>query len=283
MKVLVLGANGMLGSTLMRVLSETDDMDVFGTVRSEEARKFFSLNIADKLVRCDVENKVCLFKVFEKIRPDVVVNCISLSKDLLKAGDPLRLIPIYSLLPHRLASLCSSYSARLVHISTDGVFLGTKGNYKEDDPADARDLYGISKYLGEVHYSNTITLRTSIIGHELQSSQGLIDWFLSQKERCKCFSQVVFSGFPTVVLAKIIRDVVIPRPDLFGLYHLASRPISKCELLRLVAEVYGKSIEIIPDNQMVYDRSLNANRFQVATGYIPPDWPQLIKLMHSFQ
>jgi dTDP-4-dehydrorhamnose reductase len=163
------------------------------------------------------------------------------------------------------------------------VFSGTKGGYTEDDPPDAKDIYGISKCLGEVRYPHTISLRTSIIGHELQSAHGLIGWFLSQQNECKCFTRAMFSGFPTVVLAQIIRDIVIPRADLSGIYHVAAEPISKFDLLRLVAEVYGKSIDLLPDDQVVIDRSLNAQRFRAATGYVTPAWPELITLMHSYK
>jgi len=232
-------------------------------------------------VGCDVENDDALVKLFGQVRPEVVINCISLAKRLLNAGDPLLLIPIYALLPHRLAKLCSLFGARLVHVSTDGVFSGTKGGYTEDDPADARDLYGISKLLGEVHYPHTITLRTSMIGHELQAAHGLLGWFLSQRERCTCFGRAIFSGLPTVALAQIVRDWVMPRPALFGLYHVAARPISKYDLLRLVAEVYGKTIDIVGDDSVVIDRSLNAARFAAATGYVAPEWPELISLMRA--
>ena len=168
-------------------------------------------------------------------------------------------------------------------MSTDCVFAGDKGGYRESDPSDAKDLYGRSKYLGEVSYPHTITLRTSIIGHELQSANGLIEWFLSQQEKCSGYTRAVFSGVPTVVLAKIIRDVVIPRPELHGVYHVAGHPISKYDLLKLVAQVYGKSIDIVPDDQVVIDRTLNSERFQKATGYSVPEWGKMIELMYKYQ
>ena len=193
------------------------------------------------------------------------------------------MIPIYALLPHQLAKLCSNIDARLIHMSTDGVFSGTKGDYLESDAFDAQDFYGISKFIGEVQCPHSISIRTSIIGHELQRGNGLLSWFLSQQESCKCFSNAIFSGFPTVALAQIVRDIVIPRPDLFGVYHIASNPISKCDMLRLIADVYGKEIEILPDKKISIDRSLNAERFRIATGYTPPDWQSLVKLMYLYQ
>lgn len=282
MRVLVLGANGLLGNAVFRVLGEKENWEVFGTIRSGEMKKFFSPTRAERLViGCDVENGDALVKVFGELRPDVVINCISLAKQLLKSGDPLLMIPIYSLLPHRLAGLCNLARARLVHISTDGVFSGAKGGYTEDDLPDATDLYGIAKHLGEVHYPHTITLRTSIIGHELRGASGLIDWFLSQSGTCKGYTRVIYSGLPTVILARIIRDVVIPRRNMSGLYHVAARPITKYALLKLVADVYGKAIDVIKDDSLIMDRSLNASRFESATGFMAPDWPELINAMRA--
>jgi dTDP-4-dehydrorhamnose reductase len=283
MRILVLGASGMLGNAMIRVLSEKTDWQVYGTIRSENSKQFFPTDIAERLLSgVDVEQHDSLVQVFLRTRPDVVVNCVGLIKQLADAEDPLQAIPINALLPHRLARLCELSGARLVHISTDCVFAGDKGNYHESDPSDAKDLYGRSKYLGEVAYPHTVTLRTSIIGHGLQSANGLIDWFLSQQGRCKGFTRAIFSGLPTVVLARIIRDVVISRTDLSGLYHVAAQPIAKYNLLRLVADVYGKPIEIVTDDQLVIDRSLNADRFRLATSYETPEWPELVRCMYSF-
>ncbi|MFA6051828.1 MAG: SDR family oxidoreductase [Methylobacter sp.] len=281
MKVLVIGASGMIGSTIIRVLNEKEEWNVFGTVRSGDVKRFFSPKIAKRLVTgIDVGNHDVLVKVFAQVHPDVVINCAGLTKHLPGAEDHLTAIPINTLMPHRLAGLCDLTGARLIHISTDCVFSGKKGGYTEDDPADAADVYGKSKFLGEVNYPHTITLRTSTIGHELQSTHGLLDWFLSQQGQCEGFAHAIFSGLPTVVFAQVIRDEVIPRPDMFGLYHVAAKPIAKYDLLRLIAEVYGKSIDIVREDRFEIDRSLNAERFRAATGYVAPDWPELVKLMY---
>jgi dTDP-4-dehydrorhamnose reductase len=282
MRILVLGASGMIGNAVIRVLAEKVDWEVFGTVRSESFRHFFLPHIAERLVAdIDVNHYDSLVNIMGRIRPDVIVNCVGLTKHKAGGNEPLAAIPLNSLLPHRLAGLCAITGARLIHVSTDCVFSGEKGNYTEIDPPDATDIYGKSKSLGDVLYPHTITLRTSTIGHELQSAHGLLDWFLSQRQ-CKGFSRAIFSGLPTVVFAQIIRDVVIPRSDLFGLYHVAGRAIAKYDLLRLVAEVYGKPIEIVRDDQFIIDRSLNADQFKRATGYVAPDWPELIRIMHSY-
>lgn len=282
MRLLVLGASGMLGNAMIRVLAEGGEHEVFGTVRSTDVIRFFPQKIAAHLLTgINVDKEDALAGVFERTYPDVVINCVGLIKQLAGADDPLQAIPLNALLPHRLVRLCATAGVRLVHISTDCVFSGEKGGYKETDFADARDLYGMSKFLGEVHDPHSITLRTSIIGHALDSSDGLIDWFLAQQQRCRGYTRAIFSGLPTVVLACLIRDVIIPDSSLHGLYHVAADPISKYELLKQVAGIYGKTIEITPDDTLVIDRSLNAGRFQAATGYTAPGWPELVNIMHS--
>jgi dTDP-4-dehydrorhamnose reductase len=284
MRILVLGASGMLGNAMIRVLSEKAGWQVYGTLRSESAKRFFSADIAERLLPgIDVEQHDSLLQAFIRTRPEVVINCVGLIKQLADADDPLQAIPINALLPHRLARLCELSGARLVHMSTDCVFAGDKGGYRESDPSDAKDLYGKSKFLGEVAYPHTITLRTSIIGHELQSAHGLVDWFLAQQGRCHGFTHALFSGLPTVALAQIVRDRVIPRTELSGVYHVAAQPISKYNLLELIAEVYGKTIDIMSSDRLVIDRSLNAERFREATGYIAPGWPELIELMRAYK
>lgn len=284
MNILVLGASGMLGNAMMRVLSEQSDWQVFGTIRSDGAKRFFDESIANRLLSgVDVEQTDSLMHTFARVRPDVVINCIGLVKQLSDANDPLQAIPINSLLPHRLARLCDVAGARLVHVSTDCVFAGDRGGYRESDRSDAYDLYGRSKLLGEVTYPHTITLRTSIIGHELQSAHGLVGWFLSQEKHCRGFTKAIFSGVPTVVLAGIIRDIIIPNKSLSGLYHVASKPIDKYTLLKLVAAEYGKQIDITPDDRLVIDRSLNADKFRDATGYSTPEWPAMIATMRQYK
>jgi len=282
MKVLVFGASGMIGSAMFRVLSEKSDWQVWGTLRSDATRRFFPEALASKLLPgVDVTSHDALVRAFAQVQPDVVVNCVGLTKHHREAEDPLLAIPLNALLPHRMADLCKASGARLIHISTDCVFAGTKGNYLETDAPDAQDLYGKSKHQGEVDYPHAITLRTSTIGHELQGAYGLLEWFLLQKDSCKGFNRAIFSGLPNTVFAQIVRDVVIPRPDLHGLYHVGGEPIGKYELLRLIASVYDKQIDIIRDDDFVIDRSLDSGRFRLATGHVPASWPELIRSMYA--
>ena len=279
--VLILGATGMFGHTLLRSLITYSELKVYATARSNNGLdRWFSADLLERIhPYVDADNFDSVLRVLGDVRPDVVVNCIGVIKQLSMAKDPLVTIPINSLFPHRLALACKAAGCRLVHISTDCVFSGTKGLYTENDSSDADDLYGKSKYLGEVDYPHCVTLRTSIIGHELSTSYSLIDWFLSQEGKVRGFTKAIYTGFPTVEMARIIADYVIPNPSLNGLYQVASAPISKYELLQLVAERYGKTIEIEPDAQFHCDRSLEASRFRQATGYVPPSWPELVSAM----
>lgn len=284
MRVMVLGVTGMLGNAMFRVLSTSSDLVVYGTSRSESFQRFFSDKLASQIsVGIDVENHDSLVKAFAAIRPDVVVNCVGLVKQLADVNDPLQAIPINTLLPHRLAVLCQATGARLVHVSTDCVFSGKKGNYLESEFPDAYDLYGRSKLLGEVDYPNAITLRTSIIGHELSGQRSLVGWLLAQQGQVKGFVRAIFSGLPTVELSRVVCDFVLPHSELHGLYHVAARPINKFDLLKLVTKAYGKDIEIVSSDELVIDRSLNADRFKDATGYEPPEWPDLVQRMYEFK
>jgi len=282
MKVLVVGASGMIGSTTTRVLSEVKDWEVYGTIRNIKVKQFFSAQINERLKDgIDVNDDHVLAELLNQLRPDVVVNCAGMTKHLSGAEDPLISVPINTLMPHRLAGYCNLIGARLIHISTDCVFLGNKGGYVEEDATDAGDVYGQSKALGELYYPHTVTLRTSTIGPELETQYGLLEWFLGQENECKGYTRAIFSGLPTVEFAKIIRDIVIPDKSLYGLYHVAAKSISKFDLLKMIAEVYGKTINIVPDDTLVVDRSLDATRFHLATGYRAPEWPELIKIMYA--
>jgi dTDP-4-dehydrorhamnose reductase len=284
MRILVLGASGMLGNATLRLLAQQQYHEVFGSARSEWVKKHFPAELAPNIFTgIDVENSDILARLFSQVRPDVVINCVGIIKQRSEANNPLSTLPINSLLPHRLARLCELVRARLLHISTDCVFSGRKGNYLETDEADAQDLYGRSKLLGEVDDPHAITLRTSIIGHELSSANGLIDWFLAQSGSIKGYTQAIFSGLPTCELARVIRDKVLPNKEMHGVYHVSANPISKYDLLKLVNQEYRKGLEIEPDGHLKIDRSLNATRFLEATGYVAPAWPELIAQMRGFR
>ena len=282
-KILILGASGMLGSTMIRLFAESEHFDVTGAVRSASGVRFLPDRLQKSIVSgIDAEDMVSVRKLISNLRPDVVVNCIGLVKQLSDVNDPLVALPINSLFPHKLARCCLELGARVIHLSTDCLFTGRDGLYKETDVADAHDLYGISKRLGEIDYDNAITLRTSIIGHELNGNRSLVSWFLSQEGRVEGYKNAIFSGLPTVEMSRVIRDYVIPNSDLRGVYHVSADPINKFDLLSLVAEIYEKDIKIESSEGFVIDRSLDSTRFRGLTGYNPPSWPELIMSMKKF-
>jgi dTDP-4-dehydrorhamnose reductase len=282
--ILVLGASGMLGNAMLRYFATQTEHEVVGIVRSAGSARLLPDGLQEKTaLGGDVDDVDALVRMFDRHRPTVVINCIGLVKQLGDAKDPLAAIPVNAVLPHRLARLCALAGARLVHLSTDCVFSGDKGMYREDDLPDAQDVYGRTKLLGEVDYPHALTLRTSIIGHELSTQHSLVCWFLSQQETVRGFSQAIFSGLPTVEIARVIDRYVLNRPELRGLYHLSAEPINKFSLLQLIAKAYGKDIEIIDDRTLVIDRSLDSTQFRSATGYQPEPWPDLVRRMHEFR
>lgn len=282
-RTLILGASGMLGSAVLRALHGGANMTVLAAVRSASSKMHFTADQqADIIANVDVLDNDALVALLNRTKPETIINCVGLIKQQSAAKDPLVALPLNALFPHKLARLAALAGARLVHVSTDCVFSGATGNYTEESKADADDLYGVSKRLGEVvDYENAITLRTSIIGRELASAYSLVDWFLAQTGKVKGFDKAIFSGLPTCEFAAVIRDYVMPNRDLKGLYHVSAKPISKYELLRLIAAEYGKDIEIVRDESIVIDRSLVSTRFTRASGYVAPSWPELIKRMHD--
>lgn len=282
-RILILGATGMLGHTLFQTLSKEKNLQVFGTARQKIAKSWFSPALArNLLIGVDANQPKTLASAIQKVRPDVVINCIGLIKQLGQSNDVMQAIPINTLLPHQLAQWTKEIGARLVLMSTDCVFSGKAGNYTESDLPDCADLYGQSKLLGEISdQSHVLTLRTSIIGHELRGGHSLVDWFLSQKKQAVGYTQAIYSGLPTIEMALILKKWVIPNLKLSGLYHLSTAPISKFDLLSLIANVYSKKISLKKSRTPKIDRSLNCKQFIRKTGYIPKDWPTLIGMMHA--
>jgi dTDP-4-dehydrorhamnose reductase len=225
----------------------------------------------------DIRSLERLVDVMADLRPQAVINAVGIVKQRPDAKESIPSLEINALLPHRLAMLCKGIGARLIHLSTDCVFSGKKGNYLESDPSDAEDLYGKTKFLGEVHESNSLTLRTSIIGRELSRHKSLLDWFLSQKGKVNGFTNAIYTGFTTLEMSRIIEKMLLEYPDAAGVYQVSSDPINKYELLLLFREKLGHDIEIIADDTFRCDRSLDSTRFRADFNYTPPSWPDMIE------
>jgi dTDP-4-dehydrorhamnose reductase len=278
LRVLVLGGGGMLGHVMVRVLAASDAIDVAVSVRSPTAAPSGSTRVWTGI---DATQPDALIDLLQACRPDVVINCVGLVKQRAEAEDPLIALPVNAILPHRLSRLCALAGARLIHFSTDCVFSGETGNYLETDVPDARDLYGRSKLLGEVHDRHALTLRVSIIGPELRGAQGLLAWFLEQSGPVRGYRRAVFSGLTTLELAHVVRDRLLPRPDLHGLYHLSADPITKFDLLTLAGKIYAHPIRIDSCDEPVIDRSLDSARMREALDYQPPSWPEMLSQLRE--
>jgi len=267
----------MLGHRLYRLYR--DRFETWGTVRGA-ARQWEALGLFDRRRLIDGVEATSLDTVLRAVaasRPDAVVNCIGVVKQSAAAKDPLPSIAINSLFPHRLAALCQAAGARLIHVSTDCVFSGRKGNYAEGDASDADDLYGKTKYLGEVHRENCLTIRTSLIGREIGGGPSLIEWFLGQRGgTVKGYKGAIFSGFTTEALGEIIADLIESHAQLNGLWHVSAAAVNKFDLLTLVNEAFDLGITIQADESFVCDRSLDSSRFRAETSYRPPAWEDMI-------
>lgn len=299
----------MLGNALVRYFARNPNIKVLATVREDGEFMARKLNVPTDVIvgnsnfspesLCALSALTDFFGVFDfdvinnntrkileaivQFEPDVIINAVGVIKQNDAAKDSMQLVSLNTLLPHFLARLTKKLGSRLIHISTDCVFSGVKGCYKEADQVDAADLYGQTKYMGEVwNQRHVLTLRTSIIGHELFRKSSLLEWFLVQSGTARGYRKAIFSGLPTVELARIIEQYVLPNPSLSGLYHVSAESIDKFTLLQLIAKQYKKEIQLQAVDEPVIDRSLDSMKFRQATGYAPEAWPEMIRRMHAF-
>lgn len=270
----------MLGHKLVQVLSEK--FDVWTTIRegSSSLDKYGFFQNEKIVEKVDITDFESVKKAVDALKPDIVINCVGIIKQLPVSKNVIKTLMVNSIFPQQLAELAAGAGFRLFNISTDCVFKGTSGNYSESDEPDAADLYGKSKNLGEVLQENCLTIRTSIIGRELDTEHSLVEWFLSnQGQKIKGYENAIYSGFPTIIFADIITDLIINYKNLQGLYHISSEPINKFELLKLIRKAYRADIEIEPFADFKVDRSLNSDKFRKETGFTPLNWSEMIEKM----
>lgn len=281
MRILICGGDGMLGHRLLAEFHSGHEVAVtlHGPLEKYSASGLFAPERS--FCGVDARSVETIERAFDDFQPEVVVNAIGLVKQRDDADDRLLAIEINALLPHRLAALCRRRQARLIHISTDCVFSGRRGRYRETDVADAEDIYGRTKFLGEVAGPPCLTLRTSIIGPELSRKRGLLEWLLAQRGQIRGFRRAVFSGLTTLEFGRVIRRMIEYHPDAHGLYHVASQAIDKYSLLDLIRCVFDLQIEIIPDDGVVVDRSLDGSIFNDTFDYQAPSWHQMLTDLRS--
>lgn len=276
--VLVLGASGMLGHKMLQTLSK-NKFTVCGTVRGTDTGKYEIINEYPLIGGVDAMNFNTVSKAIDKFNPNIVVNCIGIIKQLPESNDPIKSLMINTLLPHKLALYCNQPGKRLIHISTDCVFDGKKGMYSEQDIPSATDLYGMTKAAGEVRDTWNLTLRTSIIGREIITQHGLVEWFLSNRgKKVNGYTKSIFSGVTTQELSSVVSKLINEHRG--GLLHVASNPINKYDLLTLLNEHITDKIEIMPIDGEIVNRSLNGNSLMTSPFYytIQP-WKQMIDEM----
>lgn len=280
-KVVVIGAAGMLGHKLFQVLREHFDGTLGTTLEDVRKPPFDKVELLqgnDIVTGLDVTDFAGLRKTLAGARPDFIVNCVGIIKQRPEATSPIPSITVNSLLPHKLATIATGWGGRVIHFSTDCVFSGRRGAYTEDDQSDADDLYGRTKYLGEVTVPNALTLRTSIIGRELVEHRSLLDWFLAQNRKSvRGYRNVIYSGVTTNEIANVVARVIREFPTLSGLYQVVSTPISKYDLLCLLRDAFGLAVDLTPDDTEVSDRSMKGDKFRIATGYLAPPWLSMVR------
>ena len=285
MKLLILGSNGLLGNTLTKYFFEKNNYETYGFLRDSSKLKFFKKKYNTRLIIIqDILYIHDLRRKIKELMPDVIINCIGQTNKI--PGQTFNNIEKYinlnSLFPFRLKEICVEIGSRLIHFSSDCVFSGKKGFYSEKDNPDPTDIYGKSKLLGELDNENIITIRKSVIGHELDSKKGLLEWFLNQEGSVEGYKEAIFSGLTVLELARIIDMYMLPNKDIKGIIHLSAEPISKYDLLEIIAKQYNKLIKIKPNKEIKIDRSLNSDYFKKLTGYKRDPWPLLINSMKEF-
>jgi dTDP-4-dehydrorhamnose reductase len=282
MRVLVLGATGMLGHKLLQRLGS--QFSIAGAARSGEPTRLARAALPGIVLYSDVVAKdlSTIERVIDDWHPEFVINCIGIVKQAPEAQQAIPSICVNALFPHHLHRLTAERRMRLIHFSTDCVFSGRNGPYKEDDIPDPCDLYGRSKLLGEVSGEMALTLRTSIIGPELCNHRGLLDWCLAQRgRRIKGYARALYSGLTTDAMAELVGEIIARNWALEGLWHVSSDPISKFDLLQIINREYGLGIELERDEAFVCDRRLDSTRFRNAVPWRPTPWREMIRRMRS--
>ncbi len=285
MKLLILGGTGMVGHTLIKQLSAK--YEIFSILRERtdlKSSKFFE-QVLEKN-RCifidDINQYNNLSGAIKKISPDIVINCIGVIKQRDDIENILNMIKINSLLPHILNDICHTNNIKLIHLSTDCVFSGNKGNYKESDNPDPTDKYGESKLLGEINEGTSLTIRTSFIGPELFNKKSLFEWIKSQKNtEIDGFENAIYSGLTTLTFAQVIENIIDKHQDLNGVWQISSDSISKFELIKMINQKFNLNIKINRNSSFQCNRSLNSSKFKKETAIKIPSWESIINDLYN--
>lgn len=283
MNILILGISGMIGHMLFRYLQKNANYNIYGTLRTKTKLKFFKSDNINNVFLFNNKDIEQFKRILNTTKPLVVINCIGVVKQNKHLQDISETIYTNSLFPNLLSDLCHKNSSRLIHFSTDCVFSGKDGEYSETSIPDALDIYGRTKYLGELVSTNSLIIRTSFIGHQLSNKYSLLEWFLKQNKKCRGYYNSIYSGLPTIEVAEVIEKYIIPKTDLSGLFHLSSKPIRKFELLTLIKRRYGLELQVVKDKNFFINRSLKYEKLKLVINYEPPSWEKLINKMFEYR
>jgi dTDP-4-dehydrorhamnose reductase len=279
-RILVLGGAGALGHKMFQLLRQKfpdTHCTIRGKISDPTLRHIELFQAGNVIEQIDASDFARLAALLDSLRPEFVVNCIGVIKQRPATHDIITSLTLNSLLPHKLAELCQRTGSKLIHFSTDCVFSGSRGSYREDDVSDATDIYGRTKYLGETREESALTLRTSFIGRELAHHVSLLDWFLSQNhQQVNGYTNAIYTGLTSIELVRVVSLIIGQHRELSGLYQVTSKAISKFELLGLLRDAYKLDIRIQADTGFRCNRSMVGEKFQQATGYCSPSWPELV-------
>ena len=282
MKILIIGLSGMMGHRLFTYLQEQNCYDLYSTTTTNFKIKYPNFKIFNKKkIFYLKEQDISFFeKIFSNVKPDIVINCSAILKESLFHENPVKYIEINSIYPHKISLLSKKYNFRFIHFSTDIVYGDVNGLSSENSNININSIYATTKFLGEVTYNDSLSIRTSIIGHQLRGNSGFLEWFLNTDNKVvNGFSKVIYSGFTTNEMSKVFHNYIIPNNNLSGIINISSNPISKYELLQIIKTYYKIESEIINDKSIFSNRSLNSSSFREKTGYSPPSWDMMIKEM----
>lgn len=276
MRIVIFGAGGMLGHQLVRRWQ--DKYEVYAVLHGNPDKgQGAGLFRPDRSIcGIDVRSIDAVAACLDRVQPDAIVNAAGIVKQAALSSDCVYSLDVNAIFPQRLATLGATIGARVIHFSTDCVYSGTRGYYSEDIVADPEDLYGRSKWLGELNQPHCVTFRTSIVGRQLSQKLGLLEWFLSQRGTVKGFTRAIYSGFTTIEMTRIVEDVLTKHPQATGIWHVSSDPISKYDLLMLFKHHFRLDTKIVPDDTFVCDRSLDSSRFRSKFQYTPPTWQAMV-------
>lgn len=280
-KILILGSTGMMGSAISKLIKNDKRFKILCTYKNYRKVKLIKLQKNQKK-KLNVFNFNEIKKIIITFKPDFIINCVGLIKQLSNEQNLNKTKFLNTTLPKKLSIVAKNRNFRIIHLSTDCVFSGKKGNYKERDKCDANDLYGISKFKGEIDSKFVLNIRTSIIGHELTSSNSLLNWFLTQK-KINGFKKAFFSGLTTLELSNIIiNEMIVKNKISNGLFHVSGPKISKLDLLKIVKRIYKRKTIINIDNSFKIDRSLNSDKFTKLLKIKKKSWLNMIKEQRIF-